>query len=331
MRVGTVCYCTDQGLGMLAKSFYEAGVITDVMLMKHRAYLNHPEWYPPLTPMFDQPHLVGPEVEEFLNRVDVVLFFETPFDWMFPKRCRLHGVRTVMMPMYEWFPKDRHREFDKYICPSLLDQEYFPGSPFLTPPVDPARWKLRERATKFLHNAGHIGHRHHKGTEEIIAAIPYLNDDVKLTIRSQCGHLFQLRDKYGHGHPGVTFECGNVPHEELFDGYDAYVAPEKFNGLSLPLQEAYSAGLLVITTDRLPANTWLPRTPMIRPTRIYRACIGRTYHEFDECEVSPKSIAESINFWNGKDITDYSLAGRDWAVEHSWDVMKDKFIEELSS
>ena len=38
-----------------------------------------------------------------------------------------------------------------------------------------------------------------------------------------------------------------------------FVFPEKFNGLSLPLQEARAAGMLVLATDRFPMNTWLPR------------------------------------------------------------------------
>lgn len=331
MRVGTVCYATDQGLGMLAKSFYDAGVITDVMLMKHRAYQNHPEWYPPGTHMFSSASFVGPAVDEFIDRIDTVLFFETPFDWSFPSRCKTRGVKTALMPMYEWSLRNPPHKFDVFLCPSLLDVDYFPDSPFLVPPVDPSTWKLRKTATKFLHNAGHIGHRNHKGTEELIQAIPMLDKDVCLTIRSQ--HLRRLEElvsKYHVDHPGVTLEYGQIPHHRLFDDYDVYVAPEKFNGLSLPLQESCAAGMLVMASDRYPANTWLPTDPLIPVYGYHRACISSAYMGFDEAEISPAAIAATINSWNGRDISELSMSGKRWAVEHSWDVMKPKFMKELS-
>lgn len=327
-RIGTVCYCTDQGLGMLAKWYHEAGVITDVLLFRHSKYENHPEWYPGV-PFVSCP-FHGPEVEAFLKNIDAVLFFETPFDWRFPDLCRSRGIRTVMMPMYEWSLKHPPHRFDKYICPSRLDQQYFPDSPFVPVPVDPSTWRLRTTAHRFLHNAGHIGHRHHKGTEELIRAIPYLDRHINLTIRCQSGpHLNRILKQNPFDHPGVNIETGNLPYNQLFAGHDVYVAPEKFNGLSLPLQEAYAAGMLVMASDRFPANTYLPHEPLIPVKQYYPACIASAYFTFEEAVIEPEMIAQTMNEWAGRDITDYSLDAKEWAEAHSWPKLKERIVQEI--
>jgi glycosyltransferase involved in cell wall biosynthesis len=301
------------------------------MIYKHPGRITHEEWYPQGTPVLTSRPFKGADVEKFLRSVDVVLFFETPFDWSFADRCRAKGIKTVLMPMYEWFPTNPSHHFDKYLCPSLLDVNYFPGQPFLVPPVDPGTWRQRARAKRFLHNSGNIGHRNHKGTVELLQAIPFLRPEIQLTIRSQQVEGFKrLRAQYPSSHPGVTFELENVEYSKLFDDYDVLVAPEKFNGLSLPLQEAFAAGLLVITTDRFPMSTWLPTAPLIPVERYSQARVGSGYNAFDEAEVSPAKIAATMNAWYDQDITEYSLAGREWANQHSWAALRDSFLQELA-
>ena len=46
MRIGMVCYAYCQGLGYLAKSFYDAGLIDEVLIYHHGGAILHPEWYP---------------------------------------------------------------------------------------------------------------------------------------------------------------------------------------------------------------------------------------------------------------------------------------------
>ena len=325
MKVGMIAYACKQGLGYLAKSFYDAGVIDSVIQIKHRHHTNY-DWYKdPI--VFDKMPIVGRRVEDFLYEMDLVLCFETPFDWTFPLRCRRAGVKTICMPMYEWFPKDKVDVFDYYLSPSQLDMEYFPGSFFFQPPVDPSTWKLRTTATTFVHNAGNVGSRNHKGTEELLAAIPFIKSDISLIIRAQnTDALGRLLDKYPID-SRVTVTLGEIEYSELFATGDVYVAPEKYNGLSLPLQEAYAAGMLVVTTNRYPTNTWLPNEPLIPVESVHRASISPSYFDFDECVVNPKTIAETIDAWYGKDITEYSLQAKAWAESNSWAAKKATLTE----
>lgn len=339
-RIGTVCYATEQGLGYLAKSFYDARVITDVMIFRH-PHGDRPtrrEWYPPGTVELTSRPFVGERVERFLDDLDCVLFFETPFDWGFVRRCRERGVKTVLIPMYEWMVERPPHRLDGMIFPSLLDQDYFRGSypdcPFIPIPADPAfSWEQRTIARKFLHNAGNIGSRNHKGTLELLQAMKFVRSPIQLTVRCQDGRglrqLIQSAPEVERD-SRVQFVFEPVPRESLFRGHDVYVAPEKYNGLSLPLQEAFASGLAVMTTNRYPANTWLPPEPLIPAsgTRSVRVAPGHLVVE--ESIVRPEKIAEAIDLWYLADVSQLSRAGRDWAVANSWDQLRPRYLAELS-
>lgn len=336
MRVGTVCYATRQGLGWLAKWFYDAGVITDVMVFRHPHgnRPSHMEWYPKGTIELTKRPFVSREIERWLDDLQVVLFFETPFDWGFAKRCHERGVKTAIIPMYEWFLEKPPHKFDKFINPSLLDQDYFPHGEYIPIPTPPVVWEQRTVAKRFLHSGGNLGCRGHKGTLELMQAMKYVKSDLKLTIRSQ--------DKLGlqrlirqvpriEADPRVTFDTSDIPWENLYTGFDVLVTPEKFNGISLPLQEAYASGLAVITTDRYPTNTWLPRDLLIPCHKTQRARTMGGHLEFDECLVDPVDIAKTLDRWEGQWIGNYSALGKLFAQENSWEVLKPKYLAALES
>lgn len=331
-----IAYAVRQGLGYLAKSFYDHGVVDDVIVVKHSAprRVTQLDWYPTGTPMLTKTPFRGKAVEEFLQRVDVVMFFETPFDWSFPSRCREAGVKTVLIPMHEWFPRglQETHPFDLILAPSLLDRDYLRDSVFIPIPVETKYWRQRDKAIKFLHNAGNIGCREHKGTRQLLEAIHLIKSEAKVTVRSQDPALLKLIvDETYHGNlpDKLTLEPGEIPYDSLWDGYDVLVAPEKYNGLSLPLAEARAAGMLVMTTNRYPMNTWLPSGPLIPVSRTENARIGKGYLGFVESIVTPEDIAKTIDDWYGKSIFYYSDYSKKWAQLMSWDSLKPAYLEEL--
>lgn len=331
MRIGTVCYATHQGLGYLAKSFYDAGVITDAMVYRH-PHGDRPsrmEWYPPGTIELVKKPFVGEKIERWLDDLQAVIFFETPFDWGFAQRCRERGVKTIMIPMYEWSLQKPPHVFDKFICPSLLDMEYFPQGEFIPIPAPQGTWSLRTKALRFLHNGGNLGARGHKGTLELLKAMPLVKSPIHITIRSQnVAGLQKLIAQVPNIRldTRIQFVGYDVTYERLFEGFDVLVAPEKFNGLSLPLQEACAAGLMVMTTDRFPTNTWLPTEPLIKPASVHRTQVMGGHMEFDECVVEPSEIARTIDAWYGQNIEQFSLKGKAYAEQNSWDVLKPKYM-----
>jgi glycosyltransferase involved in cell wall biosynthesis len=107
---------------------------------------------------------------------------------------------------------------------------------------------------------------------------------------------------------------------------DVFVFPEKFNGLSLPLQEAYASGMLVMTSHRFPMNTWLPTDPMI-PVDHYER--DRVAVDIESAVIDPKEIAETMDRWYSRSIEEFSIKGRDWARENSWEVLGPKYLDIL--
>lgn len=337
MRVGTLCYATDQGLGVLAKSFYENGIITDALVLQHSSRNTHWEWYPKSVGNNSnyRTHVdridVG-KAKSLIREVDIMLFFETPFVWDLISYCKRINRPCVIMPMYECMPSELPDIPTAFFCPSHLDYEYYskyPNASYIPVPVD-VPWELRTTATRFVHNAGHGGLRGRNGTKELLEAMNLVKSDVKLTIRTQspvaipreCKHLINNK---------LEFEYGTVPHADLYTGYDVFVFPEKFNGLSLPLQEAHASGLAVMCCKRYPMNMWLPKDPMIPVHHYNLSQVSGRCNLFKEAVVRPEDIAATMDAWYGKRIESLSLDGKQYAQANSWEVLKPQYIKSLES
>lgn len=346
MRVGSICYATEQGLGYLAKDFYWHGVIDNFCIFKHlnQERETHTEWYPVDTPILSNRPFARyhkKELQEFVKRIDICLFFESPMDWQVLRYIKDQGKKSALVTMYEWFPENPPDKFDLYLCPSRLDEEVFnkkyPGkSKFLSIPASTEHgWHKRDKALKFLHNAGHIGSRNHKGTLELMRAMEHVKTDMQLTIRCQDKLGIERLIKTVPGiecNPKVHFEKGSIKRQDLFTKeYDVYIAPEKYNGLSLPLQEAFANGMCVITTNMFPHNAWLPREPLIDPVELCRIRIHSSYLEVVEAIHCPQEIAKKIDEIFNTDISKYSDMGFQWYMDNSWHKLRPKYLEALRS
>lgn len=304
MRIGSIVLATDQGLGYMAREFYRNGVIDRVYVHKHSSRTNHYDWYK------DEDRCTS--VQSLLEHCDTFLFFEEVFDWSIIPNARARGKKTVLMPMYECTRSPLPYQPDLIIAPSLLDQLHFGGSEHIPVPVE-VPWKERTRAKVFVHNAGNGGLGGRNGTRELLEAMKYVKSPIQLIVRSQVALVNLPRD------PRITYEIGQKPVDKLWTTGDVFVFPEKFNGLSLPLQEAYASGMLVMCGNRFPMNTWLPTEPMI-PVQKYTK--ERIALQFDSAVYNPRDIAATIDAWYDTDITAFSHRGREWAEQNSWQKLK---------
>lgn len=304
-KVGSVVLSTSQGLGYLAKDFYDNGIIDKVFVWKHSSRDNHYDWYPDRVQNIDE-----------LLECDIILFFETCFDFDFMKRAKAKGIKIVFIPMFECSNPNIVKMADKIINPSLLDQQYYPEGVFIPIPANKT-WKLRETAKVFVHNSGNGGLGGRNGTKELLEAMKWVKSPIKLIIRSQ-GHIEPIND------PRIEYRLGTF--DDIWSEGDVFIFPEKFNGLSLPLQEAFASGMLVMCGDRFPMNTWLPNDPLI-PVKEYKK--ERIAVEFDSAVLDPKDIAERIDEWYNKSITEYSLKGKEYGQSNSWLNLKEKYLSQF--
>lgn len=111
---GAIVLATQQGLGILAKSFYDNGIIDVVYVKEHSTRENHYEWYPNRVKRVDD-----------LLECDKLIFFETCFDWSIIPKARKKGIKTILVPMYECTPNPLPYFPDVLVCPSSLDFEFY--------------------------------------------------------------------------------------------------------------------------------------------------------------------------------------------------------------
>lgn len=320
MRVGSVVLSTHQGLGYLAKAFYDNGIVTHPVVLLHTSRKNHPEWFP------DAPVVsVSRDAIKYLKLNDVNLFFETPFCW---EAMRVRPC--AFMPMHECTPEVLPGEPTLFINPSALEQSIWPEGVHIPVPVD-VRWRQRRRVHTYVHNAGNLGINGRNGTMEVIHAWEhFVQSPAKLLVRTQEPLGYGL-DNTSRCYRGRTLEVrtGTVPFGELYSEGEAFIFPEKFNGLSLPLQEARASGMLVIATDRFPVNTWLPQSCLVPPHGYTDDRIAKYLRPFQRAEVDPRDIARVVDATFTVDAAAYSNAGREWAQQHSWEALKPRYMEAL--
>jgi hypothetical protein len=344
MKVGAFVYATQQGLGYLARDFFENGIINSVVIKQHHCYQNHPEWYPNNSLRISSGNhssFLTERVREWIESLDRLVVFETPFHWEYMRLAKELGVKTIFIPMYECTPKVLPVQPDKFICPSLLDLLYFPRteqreSLYVPVPVDVKAipFVKREKAETFIHNVGHGGLRGRNGTDELLQALSYIKSPARIIIN--CQDKPKAEEILRQGQAGgklaeklLVIVSGAVPErKDLYQG-DVFVFPEKFNGLSLPIQEAFASGMLVMTTNRYPNNHYLPTDPLIAVDKYIDTCVAPSCLDFKEAVIDPKEIAATIDSWYGKDISNYSEIGKRYAEQNSWDALKGKWMEAI--
>lgn len=309
--IGSVGLATKQGLGYLLKDFYDNGIINKVLLHRHTDRTNHYEWYKEE----DWRTLSKENYEWFLDGLSALIIFETPFSWDIVDLARNKGIKTILIPMYECTIIPPRQGFDFILSPSLLDQKYYPESSLITIP-NSFVWKLRKKANVFVHNAGNLGLGGRNGTKEVLEAMQYVKSPIKLIIRHQKGNFTSSDSR-------ISFE-GEVSRGTLYKEGDVFLFPEKFNGLSMPIQEAFASGMMIMCGDRFPMNEWLPKEPLI-PVKSYKKEV--VVKEVKIAQFDPKDIAKTIDEWYGKDITDFSLKGKEWAETNTWNNFTDNLIE----
>jgi hypothetical protein len=335
MKVGTVCFATKRGLGYLAKSFYDNRIITHPAYIHHGSIETQEDWYPNgYAPGKAARRLAQDEgLRELIKSVDWMIYFETPFDWSLFDYARSVGTKSALMTMYECTPATLPYVPDLYLCPSLLDLEYFPdNSTFIPIPVDPDRtkWRLRERAEKYVHNGGYLGLQGREGTLKVIEAMKYVKSPLTLKVRCQKS-VGKTHERMAAADSRIEYECGVARHGSLYANADVSVGAQIWNGCSLPLQEAFAAGLLVMNTDRFPMNTWLPNEPLIPVARKTRGSAARNFTNIEICNISPADIAQKMDEYYGTNIEVFSRRGRDWAEQNSWDRLRPRYMKALEN
>jgi glycosyltransferase involved in cell wall biosynthesis len=319
--VGSIVRPNNSGLGTLALEFVEHGLIDKCLLFPNGVYKDFPDRFPNSRMCKSHLSIQQDEIDWLLSDIKTLLILETPFNWSIIKQAKEKGIKVVFVPMHECLPEPVYMP-DVWVCVSDLDFElpYIPKIRLNIPVnTDKISWKVRGFAKTFIHNAGHGGLQGRNGTKELVEAMKYVKSPIKLIIRSQSSKT-DIDDNR------IEFIYGNYEnYQDLYRDGDVFVFPEKFNGLSLPLQEAFASGMGIITTDKS-CFSWLPKD-LLLPVKWEKTRVAR---EVDSAIHDPIEIAKKIDFIYNKDISTYSREGRKWSEENNWKSLREHWKSVLS-
>lgn len=269
-------------------------------------------------------------VEWLADGCDIVYCAETPYDWGALERLRARGVTTVVHAMPElWRPalEPGLPQPDRVWLPTHWRHHLFPDAFVVPVPIASGGLpvpRVRERAVTFLHVAGHQAARDRNGTLGVLEAARLVKHPVRIVVRSQSAIP---DDPYRpRGNVQLVVERGDLPDwQSLYREADVLIAPRRYGGLSLPMQEAFAQGMPVVTLDVEPQRAWMPKEARIEPLGSVRARMQGG--EVDVWDFRPEVLAAKIDELYGSPATVefLSRAALAYGKTLSWDRWADRY------
>lgn len=235
---------------------------THVVLLAERGRgQQDPAWYPDATTSSDD---IGPKMaDRFLDGLDAVWCAETPYRSDFFDRARRAGVRSYLHANPELWKVD-FAPPDVVLAPTSWRLDLLPDPVVLPFPIARDRLPFRQRseARTFVHVAA-PAMADRNGTRLVMAALPFVRSEIRLLI---LGYPGTLPSRVGRVTVERVDETADYWRAWPDDG-DVLLLPRRYAGQSLPMNEALSLGMPVVSLDVAPQNDWLPPETLVPGTR----------------------------------------------------------------
>lgn len=217
-------------------------------------------WYPDAT-VVRGGEVPADVLDCFLDGLDVLWCAETPYRADAFGRARQAGVRTVCHANPELWKGSRP---DLVLAPTSWRLDLLPDPVVLPFPVARDRFPFRRRtqARTFVHAAA-PAMADRNGTDLVLAALRHVRVPVRMVVLGRPG---KLPSRVGR----VAVEQGPETADYWRwwpDDGDVLLLPRRYAGQSLPMNEALSLGMPVVSLDVAPQNEWLPAEALVPVTR----------------------------------------------------------------
>jgi hypothetical protein len=327
-RLGLIVRGDTGGLAAQTYDFYKHMNPTKVMLINLDVYTGQhtdESKYPGATIVRNYPTTI--EWDAWLHDLDLVFTVECPYDHELYRMARERGIKTVEQSNFEFQQFHQQPELPKpdlILAPStwrMDEQERFVPVKYLHVPVDRTRFPFtaKREAKKFLHIAGHKTYNDRNGTITVLEALPLIQSDVEIVIRTQD----ELPRPYTD-HKLTIIRDDVADNRDLYNNEDILLLPRRYGGLSLQLNEALSLGMPVLMPNIAPQNEFLPNAWLL-PATLKEKTMVKTM--IDVYDVKPEDLAKKIDSLAGTDITEWSIAANNLASVRRWSVMKPQYEE----
>lgn len=321
MKLGVVARFDEGGLGVMTWEAARHLAPDELMLVECPPCRGeeHRERFAGLAPSVryvSHPSQLGDSARwaAFVEACDVIYTAETTYLPDLHVLCAAAGVRLVVHAMPELYDSGSKPLFDVWAPTSWL-QPLLPASTQLVPvPVDRVRCASRPiTEVRTMLHVSSPAMLDRNGTELVRAALPY------------CQHPFELLIS-GPGKPPEPVTVGPVivrPIEpvrdywRLYDDVQALVLPRRYGGLSLPMQEAASCGLPIVSINVEPQKRWLCPWLAVPEHRLTSARMKGGQINVWSCD--PKLLAQRIDALVACDPAPAVTASELWAHSLDWE------------
>lgn len=266
------------------------------------------------------------EWDNFLSSVDVVLTAETFYREDFPRRAKRAKVRLVMHANPELWDGGHKPTFDVWAPTDWMVRKLPNGTTVMPMPVDRQRCAYRPinfPPRKLLH----------------VSAPAMLDRNGTTLLKQALVHCRMGFDLYvaGPEAPDKPAKVGKITvhgvpdlrdYWQIYDDMDALVLPRRYGGLSLPMQEAASCGLPIVSLRLPPQKPWLHPLLSVPVEGVARARMKGGI--FDVAHCAPRLLARALDdLVRGRMIDAMVTRSLRWAETLDWAVLGPIYREAL--
>lgn len=282
------------------------------------------------------------EINIILNGIDVLITFEIPYNYQLISEARRRGIKTIIQNNWEFTdyliqPKLPlpdllvnhsywHLDDQKTLWPDIT--EYCPTPLFIEDFNDVYEQNINRSnsngaAKRFLHIAGRNTYLDRNGTDDLLAAIKLIPQDIQfeLVIQTQTTEIRNVDD------PRITIDkVPRVNPKDLYRGFDALIMPRRYAGGCLPMTEALASGLPVIMTDIDPNDKILPSYWLVSADKKTTFMARTLIDVYSARHIDLAAIIAQFAVLSDKTMSGYKNMAREIAIkEYSSESVKNKW------
>lgn len=259
------------------------------------------------------------DVRWLVDQVDVLYTAESTYHPGLNAYCHERGVRLVVHANAEIHDPVASGYEAELWAPTNYRLDLLPRWTQVVPmPVDlaaaPAEPPALGRPLRLLHVAA-PAFNDRNGTALVLDALPFLDYDATLVIVGDDGQTYP--ERYGRvvieRQPTVDDRWSN------YDNVDALVLPRRYGGLCLPMIEAASRGLPVVTLDLEPQCSWFTY-PLVPAHELRRVVMKGEPDGHPIHDANPSDLAVAMNALADPETWQtWSSDAYAWATSLSWE------------
>lgn len=302
-----------------------------------RGFAQHFDRYPgERVVTFDGHHLPEVEVRAWLAGLDVVLMFETAYDWRLIGWANDAGVASVVLAMPEFWKHPHQPELPmptQVWAPTTWRLDLLPpGTPVVPVPVEQDVFPLEPAGVgdrlQVVHVAGHRAAGDRNGTLQLLTAAQRVREPMDIYVHTQDDHLPRVRSLK----PGVALHLlpgGKRTRPELYAGMHLHVLPRRYGGLCLPAQESLASGLGLAMTQVAPnPETW-PLVPLRGQWEGRQATPSGDVRSFSADSLYMARVLDTLAR-DPQQVVELQTRAVTWARANAWNLLVPTYRKRLA-